>query len=228
MNEHAQPIVETPTLQHALNLDLVLQYVYFLLQRGCSKATIAEQVDVAWKIVFWLMTDQQLPAGTSQQAAQDHLELLQRLQDQVKANLQNKPRRPLPQLVTPEHLTVLVLEAREEATQIVAKGCLSDLKISSAERTEQAERVLLVCLACLFWAHMPPLRASGVSLEHRDTSTVIKQHVSVLYHSPVTRAACYTTYVCCMLYMLLTFVCCMLYMLLPYLCCLLYNMHMLL
>ena len=145
-----------------------MQYICFLRQRSCSKATLAEQVDVAVKVVAWLIYDTavppelRLPAETTVETAIVHLHLLRRLYHQIKANLPAKPRRPLPELVTPEHLTVLVFGAMEEAEGIISSGFLTDRSVLSADRIRAAERVMTVCLACMFWGSMPPLRPSGM------------------------------------------------------------------
>lgn len=145
-----------------------MQFICFLRQRNCSKATLAEQVDVAVKAVSWFIHDitlppqERLPADTTGEAVMWHLQLLKRLYHQIKVNLPAKPRRPLPELVTPEHLTVLVFDAMAETERILSVGYLTNMEVRSADRIRAAERVMKVCLACMFWGSVPPLRPSGM------------------------------------------------------------------
>lgn len=169
LNKHTQPRIQRPNLGYSLNMQQVMLFICFLRQRGCSKATLAEQVDVAVKVVSWLIYDttvppqERLPAGTTVEAATVHLQLLRRLYRQIQANLPAKPRRPLPELVTPEHLAALVFDAMEEAERIISSGFLTDLGVPAAYRIRAAERVMTVCLACMFWGSLPPLRPSGMA-----------------------------------------------------------------
>lgn len=165
MTKCAWPRIQRPSLRHSLNMDLIMRYICFLRQRSCSKATLAEQVDVAVKVVSWLIYDtavppeERLPADITVETALVHLQLLRRLYHQIKANLPAKPRRPLPELVTPEHLTVLVFDAMGEAERILSSGFLT---MPAGDRIRAAERVMTVCLACMFWGSLPPLRPSGM------------------------------------------------------------------
>lgn len=138
---------------------LLQQYIVFLRERGCSRATLAEQADVAIKVVTWLVHDNQLPPGDSNTDAQGHLVLLRRLRHQLRTCLAPSPRKPLGEQVTPEYLTVLLMEAYEEA-KAYASG--------PREKIGVAEAIIIqhVCMATLFWAFVPPLRSSGRKQQH--------------------------------------------------------------
>lgn len=191
LNKHATPPVAWPVLQHTLNMGLVQQFVCFLRARGCSRVTLAEQVDVAMKVVTWLVTCGQLPAGTSVEAAQWHLVLLKRLRDQLRTNLPPKPRKPLPVLVTPEHLTVLVVSLVENATLLVQNGALDTTR--GQARVELAEQIMLACMASLFWAYAPPLRSSGEASCTGSTAWVWLGRL----HFKVVSSICVTLWLSC-------------------------------
>lgn len=159
LHKHAQPTIEAPCLQHFLNMLLLQQYITFLRERGCSRATLSEQADVAIKVVTWLIHDCQLTADGSsaaQQAAEGHLVLLKRLRHQLRTCLPPSPRKPLPELVTPERLTELLLEAYEEV-EPYARG-EKNMMIADAIM------LMRVCIACLFWGFVQPLRSSGKAM----------------------------------------------------------------
>lgn len=153
LNKHAEPAVKTPCLQHFLNMLLLQQYVTFLRERGCSRATLAEQADVAIKVVTWLIHDNQLAAG-GVQAAQGHLVLLKRLRHQLRTCLAPSPKKPVAEQVTAEHLTVLVQEVYDRVKGY-ATAAAKDIGI------HEAVLLMRACMACLFWGFVQPLRSSG-------------------------------------------------------------------
>ena len=136
-SRYASPPVAHPVLQHYLNMNLLLQFIWYLRKRGCSRATLAAHADVAIKVVLWLIADQQLLPGTTVAAAHQHKKLLENLRHQLRTSLPPKPRRPMGDLLSPEHLTFLIQEVYDEVVQY--EGSMS---------IGQCSHLLKACCSC--------------------------------------------------------------------------------